>query len=337
MLNRYLTMLSTIFLVVLVSGSTSAQTGDELRAIHQEFCTALNAHDVNQLMTFYADDAVLDFVPVPPPVSGKGAIREWFESLFRAFPDFQGAHGLVLVSGNILIHEHVVSGTHLGDWMGIPATGKKAQVRHIDIFEFEGGKIKRDLIYQDNLGLLMQLGVMPASDLPELKPSFTLSDPEPTGKDPLEADADVISRWNSHDMADYAKVISSDAEFFIGPLGIPMDCKEYIAAEELYILAFPDVVMKVVHRVNMGDGWVLTECVWNGTNDGPYFGLPATGRSVKGLRGVTLARYDNGLITNLHIYFDNLTLLTQLGIVQPSEAPAVSSSSWGKVKGMFRR
>jgi len=329
-------MLSTIFLIVVVSGSTLAQTGDELRALHKAQQEALNAHDMDKWLSYCTDDFVWDYVPVPTPMN-RGETKAFFEDLFRGWPDWHVTPGVVLVSGNILVEEHPCIGTHSGEWMGIPATGKNFPTPHIDIWEYEGDKVKRLTTYIDIAGIMIQLGVIPAPELPELKPSFTLPDPEPTGKSPLEADADAISRWNSHDMADYAKVINSDAEFLIGPLGIPLNREEYIAAEELYILAFPDVVMKVVRSVDMGDGWVLTECVWNGTNDGPYFGLPATGRSVKGLRGVTLARYDNGLITNLHIYFDNLTLLTQLGIVQPSEAPAVSPSSWGKVKEMFRR
>ena len=70
--------------------------------------------------------------------------------------------------------------------------------------------------------------------------------------------------------------------------------------------------------VDMGDGWVLVEVVFKGTNDGPYFGVPTTGNSIE-VRGAWLGRFDaDGLMTYLHVYWDELTTLTQLGLFPPS-------------------
>jgi steroid delta-isomerase-like uncharacterized protein len=80
--------------------------------------------------------------------------------------------------------------------------------------------------------------------------------------------------------------------------------------------------MEIVRAIDMGDGWVVTELLITGTNDGPYMGMPATRRSIQ-LRGVSLQRYNaDGLITNLSSYYDNLTMLAQLGFFPPPDPEA---------------
>jgi hypothetical protein len=45
----------------------------------------------------------------------------------------------------------MTTGTHLGDWMGIPATGVKAQGQHLDVWEVEGNNVKRVTVYDDGV------------------------------------------------------------------------------------------------------------------------------------------------------------------------------------------
>ena len=122
-------------------------------------------------------------------------------------------------------------------------------------------------------------------------------------------------------MASYAKLVHSDAEIFIAPIGVSINRDALIASQELYFLAYSDIQQETVRVIDMGDGWVLTENVWTGTNDGPYFGIPATGNSIE-LRGAALSRYDaDGLMTNMNVYWDGLTSLMQLGLIPPPEVP----------------
>jgi predicted ester cyclase len=214
-----------------------------------------------------------------------------------------------------MVTETFANGTHLGEFHGIPATGNKIQGSVLHIWEFEGDKIRRATEYADMASILVQLGVMPPPEPLELVPSFTLPDAEPTGLSPVEAHAECISRLNTHDLSLYAKIIHPDAEIIAA--GVPMDRDAEVALEELYLLAFPDVYTDLVRSIDMGDGWVVNELVFTGTNDGPYLGIPATGNSIT-LRGVALTRYDaDGLQTNLNLYFDNLTMMAQLGLVPP--------------------
>jgi hypothetical protein len=86
--------------------------------------------------------------------------------------------------------------------------------------------------------------------------------------------------------------------------------------------------------VDLGEGWVMAETVFQGTHDGPYFGVPATGVSFP-LRIGFLERFDeDGLATTLHIYFDNLTMLINMGVVEPP-GTSVLPTTWGQIKSLF--
>ncbi|NOZ28128.1 MAG: hypothetical protein GXP39_08775 [Chloroflexi bacterium] len=259
-----------------------------LNQVHQGFEEALNAHDVDRMLSYFAEDAVYDYVPVPTPLPKK-EIGKFFASVFQSFPDFSSLPGREFLVGNIRVLEHPVEGTHQAEWMGIPPTGKKFPTPHIDIFEYEGDKIKRLTTYIDISRILIQLGAMPEPELPELKPSFELPDPEPTGLSPLQADIEANARWNRHDLVAWSKMLHPDIDVFLAPLG-PVDRAGVVAATELYFQGVPDDYGKVTRRIDLGNGWVLAEVVWTGTNTGPYFGVPPTGRPVNVRGGPTSTR-----------------------------------------------
>jgi len=183
---------------------------------------------------------------------------------------------------------------------------------HVDIYEVEGDKIKRLTTYTDYTGILIQLGMAPAPEMPELVPSFVLPDAEATGLAPLAAAAEAFGRWNSQDLAHYAKIFHPDAEFYLAPAGVPLTKEANIAMDELYLQSFGDRKAEVLRMVDLGDGWVISEVVFEGSHTGEYFGVPASGYPFS-LRGAVLQRFDSdGLLTNHYAYYDNLILMDQI-------------------------
>ena len=176
---RYVMIIAGAMLLVAgVWGSALAQTGDELIPIYKAAIEALNAHDLDQWATLFGEDVVFDGVPTPPPLIGREATKAYVASVIQGFPDFQDNYGGILTSGNILVVEEIYTGTHQEAWMGIPATGKTNTSLALVILEFEGNEAKREIQYWDVLGMMVNLGVIPAPELPLLEPSFTL--PAPT-------------------------------------------------------------------------------------------------------------------------------------------------------------
>jgi steroid delta-isomerase-like uncharacterized protein len=302
----------------------NAASEEDMRAAMQGMLDAVNAHDAAQMSSYWTDDIVYDFVAQPPSLNGKQEVATFFEGLFQGVPDFHSTQTRILVSGNVMVTEAVATGTHSGELSGIPATGSSLQMLALHIWEFEGDKIKRATEYLDMASMLMQMDLMPAPDLDPalLVPSFPVPDAEPTRLAPLEAAAEFTSRWNDGDLSGMAKMIHPDANILIAPLGIPLSRDAYIAVGEMMFQGFSKMPMEVVRAIDLGDGWVVTELLIKGTNDGPYMGMPATRRSIT-LRGASLQRYDtDGLITDLSSYYDNLTMLAQLGLFPPPDPEA---------------
>jgi steroid delta-isomerase-like uncharacterized protein len=310
--------------VVLVGLPQATATGQDVREAMQGMIEAVNAHDVTEMSSYWTDDIVYDFVPQPPALDGKQQVAAFFEGLFQGVPDFRSTQTRILVSGNVMVTETMATGTHSGELSGIPATGSSLQLAPLHIWEFEGDKVKRATEYLDMASTLMQIGLMPAPDLDPalLVPSFPLPDPEPTGLTPLEAAAEFAARWNSGDLSGMAKMIGPDANILVAPLGIPLSRSAYVAVGEMMFQGFSEMPMEIVRAIDMGDGWVVCELLITGTNDGPYMGLPATRRSIT-LRGASLQRYNaDGLVTDLSSYYDNLTMLAQLGLFPPPDPQA---------------
>ena len=98
---------------------------------------------------------------VKTPGEGREGFKLAFTELTSAFPDahIEPAH-MVADDENVGI-AYTLTGTHEGDFNGVAATGKKIEVRGVQIGRFENGKIVERWGSSDALGILKQLGVVP--------------------------------------------------------------------------------------------------------------------------------------------------------------------------------
>jgi predicted ester cyclase len=81
--------------------------------------------------------------------------------LLAAFPDLQVHVEDLVAEGEKLVTRYSVRGTHKGDLMGIPATGKEISITGTAIDRFENGLSVEHWEIIDQLGLMQQLGVIP--------------------------------------------------------------------------------------------------------------------------------------------------------------------------------
>jgi predicted ester cyclase len=89
-----------------------------------------------------------------------GAARQWIGPFRAAFPDFSmEIVDLVAEEDNVAAHFRC-SGTHLGEWMGRPPSGRRFQgVDEIYIFRVTNGKLTDATGVEDNLSRMRQLGL----------------------------------------------------------------------------------------------------------------------------------------------------------------------------------
>lgn len=93
---------------------------------------------------------------------GLAAAREFIVSYRTAFPDARIDMGELIAEGDLVAGSWVATGTHQGDLMGIPPTGKPIHITGIGIDRVVDGRIVESWSNWDALGMLGQLGVAPA-------------------------------------------------------------------------------------------------------------------------------------------------------------------------------
>jgi steroid delta-isomerase-like uncharacterized protein len=315
-------LLIAVLTLVVNDSTVVAQEELDIAAIRADFAKAMDVHDMDRIVSLLADDFVWDYPALPTPIVGPDQFAGILDVEFTVSPDWHTDEGLVWVNGDAVIVSHAGHGIQTAsrpEFPDIPPTNNPWVWPHVDIYEFEGDKIKRLTTYADHAGVFIQMGALPAPIMPDLTPSIDLPVVEPTGLSPLEANAEYIARWNSHDPALVAKMYHQEASFFFAPLGVPVGRSETTAMNEMYFQGFSDTRIDPVRIMDLGDGWVLLELVCRGTHDGPFMGVPASGYPME-IRTGWLTHYDeDGLVTQQSIYYDNLTLMTQM--TEPPYSP----------------
>ena len=77
-----------------------------------------------------------------------------------AFPDIHWVVEEMVAEGETVASRFTWSGTHRGEFLGVPATGRRVVVKGMVIDELAGGKMSKSRILMDSLGMMQQLGVM---------------------------------------------------------------------------------------------------------------------------------------------------------------------------------
>ena len=106
-----------------------------------------------------APDFVRHDPGLPFEVRGPEGVKALADALHPGIPDMALPIEDVIAEGEKVLVRLRVKGTHGGELMGIPATGKPIDIAVLDLFEFRDGVLVEHWALLDNLGLLRQLGV----------------------------------------------------------------------------------------------------------------------------------------------------------------------------------
>ena len=135
-------------------------SADEHKAVVQRLYVELNQRNWDVVDELLASNYLGHFVGVPAPMS-----RDTFKQFVSGdtFPDFHHALEDVIVEGDRVVVRITYQGTHLASFMGMPPTGKQVTFSGINILRLADGKIVEHWSVSDMLGMLQQLGVIPAA------------------------------------------------------------------------------------------------------------------------------------------------------------------------------
>jgi steroid delta-isomerase-like uncharacterized protein len=130
------------------------------RSIHRRiFDEGVNQHDIERVDDLISPEYVNHDMPAPAP--GREGFKQVMAMFFTAFPDMKVTIEDVIAEGDKVVSRGVFTGTHQGDFQGIPATQKSVRVKYIDIWRFEDGKAVENWVQIDTMGMMQQLGVIP--------------------------------------------------------------------------------------------------------------------------------------------------------------------------------
>jgi steroid delta-isomerase-like uncharacterized protein len=99
----------------------------------------------------------------PEPIHGPDALREYFRTYNDAFPDARLTVHDQVGEGDKVATRWSARGTHAGELAGIAPTGKEVTVSGVTISTFEHGRVVEQWTTWDRLGMLVQLGAVPAA------------------------------------------------------------------------------------------------------------------------------------------------------------------------------
>ena len=135
---------------------------EENKALVRRFFAAWNEGKLDDCYALLAPEIVDHAVPpgFPPGLEG---VKQSTALVRRAFPDGQFTIEDLIAEGEQVVARWTVRAIHSGDFFGIPPTGKQVAVAGIDIVRLTHGKAVEHWRIFDQLGLLQQLGVVPAS------------------------------------------------------------------------------------------------------------------------------------------------------------------------------
>lgn len=97
----------------------------------------------------------------PEPLDADGH-KAFMSALLTAFPDSRFIVDDVIAEGDKVAVRHRLQGTHQAELQGIPPTGRQVEVNGIVIFRIENGKVAEAWLNADIMGMMQQLGVVPA-------------------------------------------------------------------------------------------------------------------------------------------------------------------------------
>ncbi len=121
-----------------------------------------NKADVGVVDQFYAPDVVQHDPGSPAPVTSSAALKQYVGAFLTALPDLHFTIDDLIAEGDKVLWRFTSRGTQTGPLMNIPPSGKAGAATGMALFRLADGKIVEVWVNYDLLGLLQQLGVIPA-------------------------------------------------------------------------------------------------------------------------------------------------------------------------------
>jgi len=134
---------------------------EENKALIRRLFDGINQKDVAVIDELCTPDFVTHD-PANPTVRSREDFKQWLTALSAAFPDLHFTIDDILAEEDKVAYRYTFRAIHSGSWRGVAPTGKPITVTATSIAHISGGKIAELWSNTDALGLVQQLGLIPA-------------------------------------------------------------------------------------------------------------------------------------------------------------------------------
>lgn len=273
------------------------------------FTEIMNLADMDALYELLSPDFLFTLPTHPEPYHGPDGFKELVTMLHSCFPDFYIHVQDMVAGGDTVVTRWRGGGTHVGGALrtvsgDIQPSGRRFEIDGMTWHRIVDGRIVESLANEDTVGLLQQLGVIPAPPVDE--PSCE------------ECEA-LVSRYfneimNQGKVDVVEEVVDANFSFIIPTQPEPFRGYEGFRGFVLYLRnAFPDLHFDVERQVVEGNKvaarWKIT-----GTHKGEFLGAPPTNRKIED-HGVDIFTIHKGKLLSVHVNENDLGLLKQLGMI----------------------
>ena len=147
-------------------------------ALVEEHLFLENNHKIEELVQTFGEDGALEDRALGMDFVRHPNIKAYYDDLMRGVPDLHVEIRARYIAEDAIVAEGRATGTHLGEWRGLPATGRTLDIPLCGVFTFDGAeRLAAERVYYDRALVLRQLGVFHDPDTPSGKVITMLTHP----------------------------------------------------------------------------------------------------------------------------------------------------------------
>jgi steroid delta-isomerase-like uncharacterized protein len=287
----------------------------------------MNGRNYDALPGLVTDDLAEPFAPPGSPV-GPEAKRRSIQAMVAGVPDLRVHSEDIIVEGDLVGFRSTTTGTHAGFLFGMAPTQQPLRLESVQLWRVENGKLAQQWVRTDMSGFGQAMGMSPAGLTPK---TGTTPAPQPHPPDPApdpRANKALVTEYcaevlNKHDKLALPRYMSADEIDHTAPPGVPLGHEGAAMMFETYWTAFPAIRYEIDDMIAERDR-VVIRAQLTGKHDGPFMGMPATGKAIN-VELIEMLRCADGKIVEHWGGIQDLALYSQLGMM-PGAPPAGQSS-----------
>jgi steroid delta-isomerase-like uncharacterized protein len=288
----------------------------DAKRLARDFFGAFDRRAFAEIEQLLAPGAVSHLPGAPQPLDF-AAHQQYAAPFVAAFPDSFHVIEDQLADSDNVVTRMTFRGRHTGEFMGIPPTDREIAIEALSWFRLADGRIGEEWTQMDRIGLMVQLGVVPAPP-----PGKPLSEGVPDAPEQLNKLSDlagVVARWiarvDQGGVPDVGQYVAHDYRDH-NPPPFPGLGEGIVGVRQSFpyaLNAFSDFHHEIDAQLTEGDR-VASRVTGYGTHVGDFLGVPGTGKEVS-MSGISIHRVVDGKLVEHWAQVDAFSLLQQMGAI----------------------